>query len=165
MPEYPRVYNRPGEIWKPVQDIPGYKVSNCGRVKSYLDRGGNLLSTAHLMKFQYMSDGSSRVTLSHYGVTNTVSVARLVLNAFVGPPPTEFHVPRFIDGNVKNARVENLEWALRKNVKLSLDDVKTIRNLHLTTGAEFDITKISNQYKVSKTTIRTIINNQAWKHA
>ena len=165
MPDYPRIYNRPGEVWKPVQDFPGYEVSNCGRVKSFRDRGGNILSTAHLLKFQRMSDGSPRVTLSHYGVTTTLSVARLVLDAFVGLAPTTFHVPRHIDGNVNNQRVENLEWSLRKNVKLTLDDIRTIRNLYLTTGAEFDITKISNQYKVSRQTIRTIIYNQAWKHA
>lgn len=162
MSDYPRIFNRPGEVWKPIKDFPGYEVSNYGRVKSYRDRGGNILSTAHLLKFQRMSDGSPRVTLSHYGVTATLSVARLVLEAFVGPG-SDLQVPKHLDGNVKNQRLENLAWGLRKNFKLTEEDVKTIREIFLTTGAEFDITTISKRFKVSEQTIRTIIKNQAWK--
>ena len=162
MPDYPRIFNRPGEVWKPIKDFPGYEVSNYGRVKSYRDRGGNILSTAHLLKFQRMSDGSPRVTLSHYGVTATLSVARLVLEAFVGHG-SDLQVPKHLDGNVKNQRLENLAWGLRKNFKLTEDDVRTIREIFLTTGAEFDITTISKRFKVSEQTIRTIIKNQAWK--
>lgn len=162
MPTYPPLRNKPGEIWKPLRDFPGYYVSNYGRVKSHRDRGGNIGDKGHLLSFQKMSDGSPRVTLSINGVGRTLSVAKLVLENFVGPGPHAF-VPHYLDGNFENLRVENLEWRSRKNVKLLPDQITAIREMALTSDTEIDITTLSKRFKVSKQTIRAILKNDAWK--
>ena len=162
MPVYAPIRSKRNEVWKPLRDFPGYHVSNYGRVKSYRDRGGNIGSTAHLLNFQKMSDGSPRVTLSINGIGRTLSVAKLVLENFVEPGPHAF-VPHYIDGDFENLHVTNLEWRSRKNVKLLPDQIKAIREITLTPITDIDITMLSKRYQVSKQTIRAIIKNEAWK--
>lgn len=45
---------------------------------------------------------------------------------------------------------------------LSLDCVKKIRELY--TGKRGDLTKLGNQFKVSKSTIHGIVNNKTWRN-
>ena len=51
-----------------------------------------------------LDDGKGRV--------ETVSVADVVLETFVGPRPSPDHIPRHKDGDFRNCRADNLEWTL-----------------------------------------------------
>ena len=56
---------------------------------------------------------SKHVRLSYKD--SAVSVARLVLEAFGPPRPTPYAKARFIDGDQTNARLENLQWEVRRS--------------------------------------------------
>lgn len=57
--------------------------------------------------------GRLHVQLSRNGLRSYHDVAELVLEAFVGPPPSPEHYAQHIDGNFDNCRLENLRWAPR----------------------------------------------------
>jgi hypothetical protein len=46
------------------------------------------------------------------GRVETVSVAEVVLETFIGPRPSPDHIPRHKDGNFRNCVAKNLEWSL-----------------------------------------------------
>ena len=95
-----------------------------------IDRSGNVLSTAHLA----VPDGYAwklrparsriaypinRVKLWFCGDSGArlVSVSRLVLLAWVGPPPTPHHQACHLNGIGTDDRLENLEWRTPVGVK------------------------------------------------
>ena len=93
------------ENWK---DIPGYEgryqVSDQGRVRSFcLDTRGRFLKPGR------MPSGHLSVAL---GRRNSQCVHRLVLLAFVGPPPKKSEC-RHLNGVPSDNRLENLKWGTR----------------------------------------------------
>lgn len=82
------------EIWKPIKDLPGYSVSNKGRVKKD--------STGQIM-VQSQNGGYCRITISKH-------VHRLVAEAFLEKPDDEKCWVDHIDGNRSNNEVSNLHW-------------------------------------------------------
>jgi hypothetical protein len=97
--------NLPREEWRPVADEPSWQVSNRGRVRraaslGWPDRPGMPVA-------QRVSEGGQlRAAVAGKGR----SVARLVAEAFLGPPPSPKHVACHIDGDALNNRASNLEW-------------------------------------------------------
>lgn len=109
------------EEWRQVPGWQGYyKVSDTGQVKSLprlTPRGqkGAVWLRGRLMKPTVRPDGYMVVGLSKEGVMTLERVHRLVLFAFVGPPP-EGQMCRHLDGNPANNHLENLTWGtLREN--------------------------------------------------
>ena len=106
------------EIWRPVVGYEGlYEVSNTGQVRS-LDRyvknnhsyrlhKGKVLS---LLKNEY---GYIQVVLSCNGKHNTITVHRLVAQAFILNPNNLPEV-NHKDEDKTNNSVENLEWCTAK---------------------------------------------------
>lgn len=102
------------EEWRPVVGYEGnYEVSNQGRVRSLARNvigsdgrpkrfNGGLLSPA-------TSAAWSQVALSVGGQRKSLNVARLVLEAFVGPCP-EGQECVYVDGNPLNTALANLKW-------------------------------------------------------
>ena len=82
------------EIWKPIQDLPGYSVSNKGRVKK--DSTGQIMVLGK-------NGGYCRITISKH-------VHRLVAEAFIEKPDDEKCWVDHIDGNRSNNDVDNLRW-------------------------------------------------------
>jgi hypothetical protein len=92
------------EVWAGIPSAPGYCVSNTGRVRG--PRGD--LSTPATKR------GYSTCSLRAGGKKITTTVQRLVLEAFVGPPPTPAHEANHKNGKKQDNRPINLEWVTRQ---------------------------------------------------
>ena len=82
------------EEWKAIKDLPGYSVSNEGRVRK--DSTGQLMVLSK-------NGGYCRITISKH-------VHRLVAEAFLEKPDDERGWVDHIDGNRSNNNVDNLRW-------------------------------------------------------
>ena len=95
------------EEWKDIAGYEGlYQISNFGHVKS-------LHSNGRVLKLHEDKGGYLTVCLFWKCKYKCCKVHRLVASAFIANPenkPTVNH----IDGNKKNNRVDNLEWATHK---------------------------------------------------
>ena len=89
------------ERWKPVYDIPGYWVSNKGRVWSTISEmfiEGTALKNGHI-----------DMTLRYNGIRVHRYLHRLVAEAFI-PNPNNYPLVRHMDDNPYNNEVCNLAW-------------------------------------------------------
>jgi hypothetical protein len=93
-----------------LEGCPGYRVGDDGSVQSRhrRGRGANLRDE---WRDLLPDSRHGRVRLrDEAGKYHDFTAVRLVLEAFVGPPPDEFAVCRFKDGDPTNRRADNLEW-------------------------------------------------------
>ena len=113
------------EEWKDIDEFKGlYQVSNYGRVRS-LERHINTRTyPSQIIKPLSRNNNNIQVGLRKKGHPQVHrSVASLVLNAFVGPPPKWSKQAKHLDGNPNNNRLDNLEWdvgrasKVEKNIK------------------------------------------------
>lgn len=91
------------EEWKPIDGVPGYEISNYGRVRSLKGQVPLILKT------KILPNGYERANISNKDSRFYEYVHRLVAKAFVPNPKGEPWV-NHIDGNKLNNRAENLEW-------------------------------------------------------
>ncbi len=145
------------EIWK---DVPGYegqyRVSDAGNVMSYRQRAEGRLLRPGRMPVGHMSVALGR--------GNSQCVHKLVLLAFVGPPPPK-HECRHLNGNPSDNRLANLRWGTRsENIrdktlhdqcKLKVADIRTIRKA-LETVRHGQQRELAKAYGVSEGTISAI---------
>lgn len=106
------------EIWKDIKGYEGlYQVSNYGNVKS-LEKinctNKKYLSLCYLRKERILKPiknyrGALRVILAINGKKSAFYIHRLVANAFI-PNPDNLPQVNHKDENVKNNKVDNLEW-------------------------------------------------------
>lgn len=110
-----KVKDLPGEIWEPIPGWRLYEASNYGRIKRTLQErfyrnGKSNLLGEKLMSISYSKAGYAQVTLNQFGRKKTLSVHRLVADAFdlpyESPEQKEVHHK---DGNPRNNRLENLK--------------------------------------------------------
>lgn len=175
------------EEWRGVIGLESrYEVSISGRVRSlpfstirsngrpYTHAGGEL-SPAHRLNHQYVQ---------LYYTTKKMTkcwVYRLVLESFVGPPPSSKHEANHIDGNPLNNHVTNLEWVTRReNIqhaienklhargeqcgtsKLTNERVVEIRKLYA--SGEWTHRSLAKKFGVGKTTIGSVLTGLQWRH-
>lgn len=96
------------EHWAAVRDFPKYQISTFGRVRNTKSRlkGDGIIKPAN-GKYR-------RATLCRDGVCYRRTISRIMLEAFVGPPPSRFHQAAHNDGNPHNDVISNLRWATPK---------------------------------------------------
>ena len=164
-----------------IRDIPGmdgYSVSSTGVVFG---------KKGHPLK-PWLKDGYHAVGLYVDGRCHKCYVARLVLLAFVGPPPSSRHEACHApDPTRTNNNVENLRWGTRKennydhdgrsmsglakgkrfasgernvNSKLTADDVREILRLKGVVPQK----ELAKRFNVAWSTISQIQLRRMWKH-
>lgn len=100
------------EIWKPVKGYEGlYEVSNLGRVRRLWPISGHYRMLKTFVRNH--EQGYWAVNLSKGGKMRTLSVHRLVAEAFI-PNPNNLPEVNHKDENKSNSHVENLEWCTAK---------------------------------------------------
>lgn len=116
------------ELWKPVKGYEGfYEVSSDGRVRSVqrLDARGQLRKSK-IMSVNKIRN-TKRITFFRDGKQKTISLKKLVVDAFLGKPKANEKVV-FVDGNPDNVCLENLKFqkkAQKKHNIYRFEDNKT----------------------------------------
>lgn len=93
------------EQWKDIFD--GYSISNKGEIVSFKRDKFKLVQFKNKGKYKF-------VNLYLNGSPRSKSVGLLVANAFI-PNPNNYKQIRFKDFNPDNCRVDNIEWASKKD--------------------------------------------------
>lgn len=88
---------------RPVDEFPGYFVTDCGKIISYL--WGKPLR----LKSQKVNSGYNRVLLRKDGKSHPIYIHHLVLKNFAGEPPVGYRA-HFKDRNKDNMSLGNLKW-------------------------------------------------------
>lgn len=155
------------ETWAAIKDFEGYEVSSLGNVRSACGRHRKLSTKAN---------GYLQVTLKNKERSRNFYVHRLVASAFL-PVANPYFDVNHKDGVRNNNKLENLEWASRKDnihhaiksfgsmcgskhsqAKLSYDQVEDIR---ASIGSS---TLLAKQYNVSSSHIRAIKGGKRWSN-
>lgn len=166
------------EIWKNVLGYEGvYKVSNLGRVKSlnryqYIHKGNGYFAKyrGRIIKPRIHKRGYLYLTLNNSGKRETVTVHKIVAEAFLGKRPDNLTV-NHIDMNRQNNKIENLEYVtLIENVLMSyknnpnrgtkriLDEIQVL-TIH-TCKDIISQKELSRHYNVGTSCINSIINHK-----
>jgi hypothetical protein len=95
------------ERWAPIPERDGYDASDWGQIRSWRVQGGRR-SEPRIRKPQPIGKGYLEVIFGR--ALGREYVHRLVLFTFVGPCPPGME-SRHKDGNRRNNRLDNLEWA------------------------------------------------------
>lgn len=168
------------EIWRSIPSFPGYEVSNQGRVKNAI-RG-------KILKMAATTGGYPTVGPVCNGAKKTSTVHRLVMEAFVGPRPTDrWHIAH-TDGNPKNNNLCNLRYAtpaenaqdfkrLGKSLKykggapIMGDDHASsklrshqIPRIRASRAMGYSCASLAIIYKVSESAIRDVCIGKTWGH-
>lgn len=92
------------ETWKPVPGYGGYEISDRGRIRRTVTR---LIKPTPIIR----GDGTRFVVgLKKNGKSKQEQFHRLLLSAFISPPPSKTHQARHLDGNPSNNKLDNLAW-------------------------------------------------------
>jgi hypothetical protein len=177
------------EIWKPIPGFPGYEVSDHGQVRSYwkIEPFGQGNGTRSVLKNipqrlktpSLSAGGYKMVHLMRGGHTNTRTIHRLVLLAFVGSRPDGMQC-RHLDGNQLNNHQPNLQWGTCKEnsedrdahgttpkgeghyrAKLSVDQVVLIRQMAINGVVQRIIGEI---FGIDRSYVSQIVNRKRWAH-
>lgn len=164
------------EEWKDIEDLDSvYQVSNFGRVRKKSNhRIKAIVWDGRYYKFgyDYPKDG-----MEHKG---WYRVHRAVAKAFI-PNPLNKKTVNHIDGDRRNNRVDNLEWATYKeqsehsvrvlknqcgennyNAQYTNEQVREIRRLFEKEG--WTVSQIKERFGGRVSNIRKILNYERWKY-
>lgn len=116
------------EIWKEIKDLPGYYVSNYGRVKA------NAITTKfgkqvkiypeRFLNIWYSRTGYNYIDISIKGKVKRFLLHRLVATHFIPNHENKKQI-NHIDGDKNNNHINNLEWCT------SAENLKHARDLGL----------------------------------
>jgi hypothetical protein len=173
----------PQEVWHGIGWArPGYEVSSWGRVRSRWGKGKRRLGNQWMFLRDCRAGKTEHRCLgikSKDGKSKGVSVHRLVIEAFSGPPPENMEC-RHLDGDATNNHIRNLRWGTHtENVrdktlhgtdnrgersghaKLTEDQIVEIRRRRKEGERSTDLARI---FGLSQSGICHIIKNRRWRH-
>ena len=93
------------EKWKQVIGYSNYEVSDKGNVRN--------TNTGRILKTAMQNSGYTIVSLRKNGKTKTVSIHRLVLEAFMPRPDADKYEVNHLDWDKTNNNLNNLVWVKR----------------------------------------------------
>ena len=162
---------------------PGYYADEKGGVFSDKARNGRNKNgqLRQLKPVLNVCRGYWACSLRIGGVTKTVTVHHLVLDAFVGPRPHGMEC-RHLDGNKENNRLENLRWGTRSEnerdkiahgtdhrgekhhaANLTWQQVEQIRREYRRHTPGFMQKDLAKKLGVSRRTVEKVLNNRTWQ--
>lgn len=170
------------EEWRFVRGYDGrYQVSNLGRVRRVVSKYGHRCDPKILRATPCVSRGGYlRIGLREDGRKRLHQVHRLVLEAFIGPPPFAGAQAAHLDNNPQNNDVRNLAWMscrdnLRmrdaagtapkgeRNNKAKLTNV-SVQDIRRRRAAGESGASLAREYGVCKNTVWNIVHRQNWTH-
>lgn len=171
------------ETWKLIPWSGQHEVSDFGNVRSLAPINQHLKSAIpRPMRIKVNKDGYHEVHLRRKGFKRrTVTVHKLVAEAFIGPVPTGMQI-NHIDGNKSNNRPGNLEYVsgienIRHAQSLGLRDSligdrnhnaklrgSQIQEIRRRLAAGETCTAIAAEYGVSQPLISQVKLGRIWKH-
>lgn len=92
------------EIWKELDDLPNYEISNMGRLRNK--------NTLRILKTRISKFGYEHITITYGGEQYFRAIHRLVAKTFLINPDNKPDV-NHIDENKLNNNVNNLEWVTK----------------------------------------------------
>ena len=115
------------EFWKPSSTYPTHEASNLGRIRripfeGVMPHGGKRMYGGKPTYGAWSKEDNRYVILVGPSPVRTLRVARIVCDAFHGPPPPEA-VCMHLDENSRNNRPENLAWGSQRE-NLNADGFK-----------------------------------------
>lgn len=166
------------EIWKGITGYEGvYSVSNYGRIRRELSRtcakAGSILKPSLRVGYPF-------VQLCRDGVSTSVSIHRVVAEAFIGPCPAG-HCVNHKDLDRTNNRDTNLEYVTQSqnvahayfmgardcrgegNGKAVLTNSQVIE-IFSRCHKRGDQAALAREYGISPTTVRQIVIGKRWSH-
>lgn len=162
------------EVWKQIENFPGYEVSDLGRVRSYK------WTEPRVLKGKQTSYGYIQVTILH----KQLYVHRLVAQAFLPNPENKPQV-NHLNGIRTDNSIQNLEWCTSSEnnlhsyrcllrtptqgqehhlAKLSDRDVQEIRE-KLWMGKRGIGKQLAQEYGVCESRISNIKKGKAWNRS
>ncbi len=177
-------YTHDSEEWKPVP-VNGYEdnyeVSNLGRIRRSKPGNWGQYPAGMIIHVKPNARGYSQVCLKNNGRAKGVRVARLVLEAFTGPPPEPYYHAAHNDGVPTNNCLSNLRWAtpvenqadrLKHNTYLrgeevgnsKLEEFQVIEMRSLYSTGDISLNNLARRYGINKKTVLDIVKRKWWKH-
>lgn len=172
------------ETWRDIDGFDGfYQVSDQGRVRSVGGQCGTVKRKECIRSVSLTRDGYEKVRLIHQGKDKTMRVHRLVAEAFI-PNPDNKSTVNHIDGDKRNNKVSNLEWADKSeqmehayklglkesrmgshnsNAKLTDEQVREIRSSYIPQSREYGTVALSKKYGVTNRVIGLVVRGEAYK--
>lgn len=170
--------------WRAVPDFLDYEVSNTGIVRrvSYSERGkcGFRKPLPFVLSGGWGGKGYRYVAFYRGNKSYQRLLSRVVLEVFVGPPPSSSHQAAHINGDTSDNRLANLYWATvkqnhadkirhgthavgenSKRAKLTQSEVEEIRKLYEMGETQ---RKLGERFGVSRATIGLIVRRINWAH-
>lgn len=171
------------EEWRDIKGYEGYyQVSNLGRIRSVkrILCDGKTRRGAVIKGFPDRN-GYYRIVLYKEAKMHRYMVHRLVASTFIDNPHN-YPMINHIDEDKSNNTVNNLEWCdckyninygtrtkrasgeNTKNSKLTINNVKEIRNIYIPKSKEFGAMALANKYGVSQSAIVRAVSKRNWKY-
>lgn len=172
-----------GERWKSIPGYEGiYEVSDLGRVRRLTFDNHHVRNRPiepRILRSWLTKHGYARVALSKNGKSTSPHVHRLVLIAFVGPPPEGYEAAH-LNGDRADSRLCNLAWKTRKdnhadkilhgtaqrgernpNAKLTETDVVAIRKMK---AGGLRAVDASRRLGIPLTSVYHVWEGRRWTH-
>lgn len=161
------------EQWKDIEGFEGlYEISDQGRLRSLHPRNyGRIIRQTKTL------DGYRHTTLYKNGIRYPRRIAKLVMESFVGPKPSDIHQINHRNGKKDNNRRSNLEYVTpRENmIHASTNQLMAKGELHwksklteanvveIRTSKETGIA-LAKKFGMHKQTISLIKRRKLWTH-
>lgn len=159
------------ESWVGIPGKP-YEVSDMGRVRN--------VRSGHVLTPMINHQGYAQAQLCVNGKRFVPRINRLVLSAFVGPPPTPDHHANHKNGVKDDNRLENLEWVTcQENVDhavrtglaprgvrngRSMLNPDAVRDIRARAAQGEPHVSIAQSYDMSPRGIGYVVNRDTWGH-